>query len=274
VTTLRAGLIGFPLGNSRAPRIYQYWLSQHGISGTYEIVEVDEKEFETKLRQLVSDGWRGGSITMPHKETALAFADEASERALAIGSTNTLIFESGKIFADNFDGVGFITNLHQTAGTQFNSAKPALVFGAGGACRAVLHALLEEGVPEIRLVNRTRERAENLAERFGASVRVIDWNKAESAMPGAGTIVNSTSMGMNNNPPLPFELDRADDDAVVADIVARPQENAFLDMAEARDLTTVKGLGMLLHQAPPGFEAWYGVKPTVDDAVRDVMLVP
>jgi len=274
VTTLRAGLIGFPLGKSRAPRLYQYWLSQHGISDTYENVEVDEKSFETKLRQLLSDGWRGGSITMPHKETALAFADEASERALAIGSTNTLIFDSGRIFADNFDGVGFITNLRQTAGTHFNSAKPVLVFGAGGACRAVLHALLDDGVPEIRLANRTRERAVNLAERFGTRVRVIDWEKAETAMPGAGTIVNTTSMGMNKIPPLSFALDSADDDAVVADIVARPQETSFLDTAQARELTTVSGLGMLLHQAPPGFEAWYGVKPTVDDGVRDVMLAP
>ncbi len=272
MTTLRAGLIGYPLKHSRAPRLYQHWIRQYGIDGSYEIVEIDENEFETRLRQLVNDGWRGGSVTMPHKETALSLADEVSERAMAIGSTNTLIFESGKIIADNSDGVGFMKNLMHTAGKSFNPTKPALVFGAGGACRAVLHSLLDADIPEISIANRTHERAQSLAKRFGTKVRVVDWDKSESAMPGVGTIVNTTSMGMSTNPPLPFKLDLADDDAVVADIVARPTLNSFLDAAQARNLKTVSGLGMLLHQAPPGFEAWYGVKPTVDDAVRDVML--
>jgi len=269
---MRAGLIGYPLGHSKAHKLYQYWISKYDIAGTYELVEIEEREFETRLRQLVSDGWRGGSVTMPYKETALALADEKSERAMAIGSSNTLIFENGRIIADNFDGVGFLKSLRHTAGDQFNADKPVLVFGAGGASRAVLHSLLEAGVPEIRLANRTRERADNLATRFGAKVRVINCDKAESAMQGAGTIVNTTSMGMTKNPPLPFKLNQLDDDTVAADIVNTPQLTPFLSEAQARGLTIVKGLGMLLHQAPPGFEAWYGVKPTVDDAVRDVML--
>jgi len=272
LTSLRAGLIGYPLDHSKAHRLYQYWLSKHAISGTYEIVAVEAKELETRLRQLVSDGWRGGSVTMPHKVAALAIADDISERAHAIGSTNTLIFENGRIIADNFDGVGFLKSLNHTAGKQFNSDKPVLVFGAGGASRAVLHSLLDAGVPEIRLCNRTQDRAEALAQRFGTKVRVVEWSNAESAMPGAGAVVNTTSMGMNKNPPLPFKLDRIDDDAVAVDIVNTPQLTPFLDAAQTRGLTIVKGLGMLLHQAPPGFEAWYGVKPVVDDEVRDAML--
>lgn len=274
MTILRAGLIGYPLDHSKAPRLYQYWLALHGISGTYEKVEVDANEFEVKLRELISAGWRGGSVTMPHKETALALADESTDRAQAIGSTNTLIFDDGKIIADNFDGIGFITNVIQVAGTKFNPAKPVLILGAGGASRAVLHSLLDAGVPEVRLANRTRERAENLANRFGRAVRVVDWEKVESAMPGAGTLVNTTSMGMNTNPPLPFELTGADDDAVAVDIVSRPPVTPFLKKAQARNLVIVGGLGMLLHQAPPGFNAWYGIKPDVDDAVRNMMLAP
>jgi len=191
---------------------------------------------------------------MPHKETALALADEVTGRAQAIGSTNTLIFDNGQIIADNYDGVGFLKSLRQTAGTRFDTTKPVLVFGAGGASRAVLHSLLDAGVPEIRLTNRTPARAENLAERFnslfGIKVRVVDWHKAESAMSGAGTLINTTSMGMNKNPPLPFNLDQVDDDAVVADIVNTPQLTPFLVAAQTRDLLIVKGLGMLLHQAP------------------------
>ena len=272
MTLLRAGLFGFPLSHSRAHQLYQHWISRYHIDGSYELVAVNKEGFEAKIRQLAGEGWRGGSVTMPHKETALAIADRASDRALAIGSSNTLVFDNGEVFADNFDGVGFIQSVRDTAGAQFDPDRPVLVFGAGGAARAVLHALLEEGVPEIRLVNRTQQRADNLAGRFGANVKVIEWHNAEKVMRGAGTIVNTTSMGMSGNPPLPFKLDHADDDAIAADIVVTPQQTPFIQHAQERELTVVKGLGMLLHQAPPGFEAWYGVRPEVDDAIRDEML--
>ena len=226
------------------------------------------------MRRHVNEGWRGGSITMPHKETALALADDISDRALAIGATNTVVFNDGRILAENYDGVGFLQNLQTAVGDQFRSNAPALVLGAGGAARAVLHALLDTGLPEIRLCNRSRERADALAKRFGSCIKVVDWDKAEQAMPGAATLINTTSLGMVGNPPLPFALDSADGDAVVADIVSRPAVTPLMAAAQARRLTTVGGLGMLIHQAPAGFEAWFGVRPKVEKDVWDIMTAP
>jgi len=212
---------------------------------------------------------------MPHEETALALADEVTGRAQAIGSTNTLIFDNGQIIADNYDGVGFLKSLRQTAGTRFDPTKPVLVFGAGGASRAVLHSLLDAGVPEIRLTNRTPARAENQAERFnslfGIKVRVVDWHKAESAMSGAGTLINTTSMGMNKNPPLPFNLDQVDDDAVVADIVEHSAANSFPCGCTDSRFIDCQRTWHAVASGAPGFEAWYGIRPSVDDAIREVM---
>lgn len=274
MTVLKAGFYGYPLNKSKAPRLYRFWIKKYGIAGTYDPISVGPEAFEETLRKHVADGWRGGSITMPHKEIALTLADDVSDRARAIGATNTVIFRDGRIVADNYDGVGFLTNLKHEAGEQFDPAAPALVFGAGGAARAVLHALLDAGVPEIRLANRSRERAESLAKRFGRQIQVIEWTAAEEAMPGAATVINTTSLGMVGNPPLPFSLDRVDAGAVVADIVSRPAVTPLLAAAQARGLTTVGGLGMLLHQAPSGFAAWFGVRPEVDRDVWDVMTAP
>lgn len=268
----KTGIFGYPLAQSKAPALYQYWISLHGISGSYEAVRVSSDDLEQTLRTRVAQGWRGGSVTMPHKEAALSIADQATERARAIGSSNTLIFKDGEIIADNYDGVGFVENLRQTAGERFDASRPALVLGAGGASRAIIHALLGAGLPEVRLANRTSARAQALATQFGNRVRVIDWSASESAMPGAGLLVNTTSMGMKNNPSLPFSLTQADDGAVAADIVVSGALTAFLESARARELTVVEGLGMLLHQAPPGFEAWFGVRPEVNQQVHDVVL--
>jgi shikimate dehydrogenase len=275
MTILKTGIYGYPLDHSKAPRLYQHWISKYEVSGSYEAVRVAPDDFEETLRRHVNEGWRGGSVTMPHKVAALGIADEATDNARAIGSSNTLIFRDGRIIADNYDGVGFIENLRLTAGANFDPSKPGLVFGAGGAARAVIHAMLDAGLPELRLANRTREKAEELKDQFGDRVTVIDWNDSESALPGAATIVNTTSMGMKHVPPLPFSLDRADDGAVAADIIVSPLElTPFLRVAKARELTIVEGLGMLLFQAPPGFEAWFGVRPEVDDQVREIMSAP
>ena len=272
MSLLKAGIFGYPLNQSKAPALYQYWISLHAIAGSYEAVRVSPDDLEQTLRERVAQGWRGGSVTMPHKVAALSIADEATERARAIGSTNTLIFKDSLIIADNYDGVGFVENLRQTAGERFDASKPALVLGAGGAARAIIHALLDAGLPELRLVNRTRARAESLADQFGDRVQVIDWDATESAMPGAWLLVNTTSMGMKNNPDLPFSLAQADEGAVAADIVVSGALTAFLESAKARELPVGEGLGMLLHQAPPGVEAWYGVKPAVDQQVHDAVL--
>lgn len=211
---------------------------------------------------------------MPHKEATLTLADEVSARARAIGAVNTVMFEDGRIIGDNFDGVGFLTNLRARAAHRFDEHAPALVIGARGAARAILHALLDTDLPEIRLTNRSAARAATLAERFGRRIRLVDWEQAERAMPGAATIINTTSLGMVGYPPLPLGLAHADAHAVVADIISRPAVTPFLAEAQARGLFTVGGLGMLLHQAPRGFEAWFGVRPKVEEDVWAVMTAP
>lgn len=272
---LRAGVFGWPVKHSKSPRLHGHWLQKYGISGSYEHIECAPEDFETHVRALSADGWRGANVTIPHKEAALALADSSSDIARAIGAANTLIFmPDGKIHADNTDGYGFIENLRQGAGSAWVLARPAVVLGAGGAARAIIHGLLEAGASEIRLTNRTLARADALAGQFGERVRVISWEKAASALPGAGLIVNTTSLGMKGAPPLDLDLSGADDDAIATDIVYTPLVTGFLQAAMDRGLKTVDGLGMLLHQARPGFEAWFGTAPVVDEELRHLMLAP
>lgn len=271
----RAGVMGWPVEHSRSPRLHGYWLEKYGIAGSYEHLPTPPEKFASALRRLAEEGWRGANVTIPHKESALALAEEATDRARAIGAANTLLIgDDGRIRADNTDAFGFIENLKELAGASWNRTEPALVLGAGGAARAAIYALLEEGVPEIRLANRTAARAEALATVFGARVRPVDWSAAEAALPGAGLIVNTTSLGMAGQPPLTLDLSGAEDAAVTTDIVYTPLITPFLAAADARGLKTVDGLGMLLHQGRPGFGAWFGVDPEVDGALREVMLAP
>lgn len=272
---LRAGVIGWPIKHSKSPRLHGHWLQKYGVNGTYEHVETPPETFDQQVRALIADGWRGANVTIPHKEAALAVADDASEIAKAIGAANTLIFrDDGTIFADNTDGYGFIENLRQGAGTLWNAQAPAVVLGAGGAARAVIHSLLDAGASEIRLTNRTAARADDLADRFGPNVKTIPWDSVASALPGAGLIVNTTSLGMKGAPPLTIDLSAAPKTAIATDIVYTPLITAFLEAATAQGLKTVDGLGMLLHQARPGFTAWFGPTPEVDETLRSLMLAP
>lgn len=272
---LRAGVIGWPIKHSKSPRLHGYWLEKYGVNGTYEHVEIAPENFAKDVRALVTAGWRGANVTLPHKEAALALADETTEIAGAIGAANTLIFrDDGTILADNTDGFGFIENLRQGAGCAWNAHDPAVVLGAGGAARAVIHSLIAAGAPEIRLTNRTAARADELARRFGRKVKTIPWQAAASTLPGAGLIVNTTSLGMKGAPPLDLDLSAAPKTAVATDIVYTPLMTGFLEAANARGLAIVDGLGMLLHQARPGFTAWFGPTPEVDETLRSLMLAP
>ena len=271
---LRAGVMGWPIAHSKSPRLHGFWLRRYGIDGAYDPVPVPPGTFEEKLRRLIAEGWRGANVTIPHKEAALAAADEATPRARAIGAANTLVFgPGGLILADNTDAFGFLENLKDRA-PAWRPDRPALVLGAGGASRAVVHALFEAGAPEIRLANRTVARAEALAAAFGPRVRVLPFAEAGSHLAGAGLIVNTTSLGMKGAPPLELDLAGAPPDALATDIVYTPLVTPFLEAAAARNLAIVDGLGMLLHQARPGFAAWFGVEPRVDEALRKVMLEP
>lgn len=268
-----AAVIGSPVAHSRSPALHGYWLKRYGLKGFYIPMDVAQADLDSVLRTLPKMGFVGANVTIPHKEAILNIADVITDRAALIGAANTLIFrKDGKIQADNTDGAGFIANLRQNAPKWVPSMGPAAVFGAGGAARAVLAALIEVGVPEIRLANRTRARAEALRSDFGAKVHVYEWVQADAMIDGAATVVNTTSLGMTGKPDLLLPLGSLSPQAVVTDLVYTPLKTQFLIEAEERGATVVDGLGMLLHQAAPGFERWFGQRPEVDDLTRAAVL--
>lgn len=270
-----AGVIGSPVSHSKSPRLHGFWLRKYGINGHYVPIELSRETFEKGLRSLPVLGFRGVNITLPFKETALALADVITDRAALIGAANTLSFrKDGRIQADNTDGYGFIANLKQNVPNWQASDGPAMVLGAGGASRAVISALLAEGVPEIWLVNRTRNRADMLLEHFGARIRILDWTKITTEVANVTTLVNTTSLGMKGQPELQVDIGRISSGTLVTDIVYTPLRTRLLDEAAAKGCQTVDGLGMLLHQAVPGFEGWFGKKPQVDDELRQAVLAP
>ncbi|PRD37170.1 UNVERIFIED_CONTAM: aroE [Trichonephila clavipes] len=236
-------------------------------------MDIAQADLAEALRLLPRLGFVGLNVTIPHKETILGLADIVTDRAALIGAANTLIFrKDGRIHADNTDGAGFIANLRQNAPQWNPAAGPAVVFGAGGAARAVVAALIEVGVPEIRLANRTRPRAEVFRSDFGAKVTVHDWIQAGNMLEGATTVVNTTSLGMTGKPEFRVPLDAMEPGALATDLVYTPLRTQFLIEAEAAGATIVDGLGMLLHQAAPGFERWFGHRPEVDEATRQAVL--
>jgi shikimate dehydrogenase len=268
-----AGVIGHPIAHSRSPALHGFWLRRYGVKGHYIPMDVAPADLETTLRHLPKIGFVGLNVTLPHKEVILKIADVISDRAALIGAANTLIFrKDGKIHADNTDGAGFVANLRQNAPHWVPAAGPAAVFGAGGAARAVIAALIEVGVPEIRIANRSRPRAEALRADFGAKLVVYDWVQAANMLEGAATVINTTSLGMAGKPEFRVPLDAIEPGAVVNDLVYNPLKTTFLAEAEQRGATIVDGLGMLLHQAAPGFERWFGPTPAVDEATRQAVL--
>ena len=268
-----AGVIGSPVGHSRSPALHGHWLRSYGIRGFYIPMDVAQADLTQVLRTLPKLGFVGVNVTIPHKETVLSLADVVTDRAALIGAANTLIFRAdGRIHADNTDGYGFIANLRQNAPNWAPDLGPAAVFGAGGAARAVIASLIEVGVPEIRIANRTRQRAETLRQEFGAKLAVYDWVQAGNMVEDATTVVNTTALGMVGKPEFRVPLDGLSPRAVVTDLVYVPLRTQFLEQAALMGCTTVDGLGMLLHQAAPAFERWFGQRPEVDAATRAAVL--
>ena len=268
-----AGVIGNPVAHSRSPLVHGHWLKKYGIAGHYVPLHVETTELEQVLRTLPKMGFVGANVTIPHKEQIMEIADQVTDRATLIGAANTLIFRpDGSILADNTDGYGFLTNLHQSAPDWDPASGPAVVFGAGGASRAVIASLLEAGVPEILLSNRTRERADQFRNEFGSRIKVVDWVQVGNVVEQAALLVNTTSLGMVGKPRLRVPLDGLRKDTVVTDLVYTPLKTEMLQWAEDVGCTTVDGLGMLLHQAVPGFERWFGTRPEVDEDTREAAL--
>ncbi len=268
-----AGVIGHPVAHSRSPALHGYWLKRYGLKGHYIPIDIAPNDLPELIRTLPRLGFVGVNVTIPHKEAILQIADIITDRAALIGAANTLIFrKDGKIHADNTDGSGFIANLRQNAPHWQPNAGPAVVFGAGGAARAVIASLIEVGVPEIRLTNRTRARADGLRSDFGAQVVVQEWVQAVAQLGDAATVVNTTSLGMTGKPDFRAPLNALNPRALVTDLVYTPLKTQFLIEAEAMGCTVVDGLGMLLHQAAPGFERWFGQRPEVDEETRRAVL--
>lgn len=268
-----AGVIGSPIAHSKSPQLHGHWLRTHGLNGYYIPMDVARDDLENVLRTLPRMGFVGVNITIPHKEHALEIADLVTDRATLIGAANTLIFrKDGKIHADNTDGYGFIENLKQGAPDWKPGSGPAALFGAGGAARAVVASLLDAGVPEIWISNRTKARAENLRLDFGSRLQVVDWVQAGNMLDDAALVVNTSSLGMVGKSELRVPLDGLRPGTVVTDLVYSPLKTRLLQEAEAAGCVTVDGLGMLLHQAVPAFERWFGTRPQVDRAARAAAL--
>ncbi|MER8907814.1 shikimate dehydrogenase [Mesorhizobium sp. M0854] len=267
----KAFVTGHPIAHSRSPKIHGHWLAKYGIDGVYEAIDVAPEAFAEFLQALQAQGYRGGNVTIPHKEAAFALAARRDADAEQIGAVNTLWFENGELCGGNTDAHGFAANLDEYApGWAANG--PAVVLGAGGAARAVIHALKQRGVSDIRIVNRTLARAQELRDRFGAGVSAHNLAATGELLEDAGLLVNTTALGMHGNEGLSADPGRLPDRAIVTDIVYVPLETPLLATAKARGLRTVDGLGMLLHQAVPGFERWFGIRPEVTAELRQIII--
>ncbi len=254
-----AGVVGWPVAHSRSPLLHNHWLAKAGIDGAFVPLAVEPASFELAIRGLAACGFRGVNVTIPHKEAAFALCDTLDEAARRAGAANMLVFGPHGIAGSNTDGIGFLANLaaHGAA-----AAGPTLLLGAGGAARAIASAFLGIGV-RVCVANRSQARAASLAAAL-PGLQLLDWAHREQALGDFSLLVNTTSLGMQHQPPLEMDLSRATPGLVVADIVYVPLETPLLRQARARGLAAVPGLGMLLHQAVPGFEAWFGVRPEVD----------
>ncbi|MDP6927314.1 MAG: shikimate dehydrogenase [Rhodospirillales bacterium] len=266
-----AGVMGWPVSHSLSPRLHGFWLQAHKIDGAYLPLAVAPENLEAALRALPLMGFRGVNLTLPHKELALGIVDDIDKSAKRIGAVNTIVVnDEGALIGSNTDGFGFIENIRRAQPNWKADTGPVVILGAGGATRAICVALQEAGAEDITLMNRTREKAEKLSDEFDLNVR--DWQDRGAQLGGAALLINTTSLGTVGQTGLDLSLDALPRDALVCDIVYTPLETELLRAAEKRGNPTVDGLGMLLHQAPPGFAAWFGVEPEVTEKLRRFVL--
>lgn len=271
--TKKAFVTGYPVKHSRSPLIHGHWLKTLGIDGSYTAQEVAPENFPAFISALKegTSGFRGGNVTIPHKEMAFALADEPDALASELGAANTLWLEEGRLKATNTDGMGFTANLDERH-PGWDMTDCAVVLGAGGASRAILQALRNRGIGEIHVLNRTLDRARELADRFGDRIHAHSLEALPEVMKGAGLFVNTTSLGMDGSDVPEIDFSSMKTGAVATDIVYIPLMTPILAMAEAQGLAIVDGLGMLLYQAVPGFEKWFGRRPAVDETLRALVI--
>ena len=265
------GVIGYPVGHSLSPLIHNYWITRHGFDADYAALEILPGTLESSIGHMIEEGYAGFNVTIPYKQEIMALCDSVSDTAGLIGAVNTVVItENGHLKGMNTDSFGFVENIWKAMPHIDFSGRTALVLGAGGAARAVVHGLGRLGVTDIRITNRTRAKAEHIAATFPA--QVVDWHERESAADGAALLVNTTALGMDGQEALSFNLTHLPDSAIVCDIVYKPLQTVLLQEAAARGNPVVTGIGMLLHQARPAFKAWFGVMPEVDGTLQEMVL--
>jgi shikimate dehydrogenase len=264
-----AGLMGDPVMHSRSPLLHNYWLKHYGLAGSYVLLAIKPENLEPAIKALPALGFAGCNLTIPHKEAAMAMMDHVDPVAKRIGAMNCVVVgPDGRLSGFNNDGYGYIEGIREEHPDWRADTGPVVVIGAGGGARAVVSALCDAGAPEVRLINRTQERAERLAEEYGAPVKAHPWQDREAALSGAAMLVNTTSLGMDGQPPLDLALDRLSRHALVSDIIYIPKETPLLLQARLRGNPVSNGLGMLIHQARPAFKAWFGILPIVTPELR------
>lgn len=267
-----AGVFGWPASHSKSPALHGHWLKRYGIKGWYLPLPVRPEAFESVLEALPRMGFVGANVTMPHKAEAFRLSQEATPLARRLKAANTLTFREGRVFADNTDGFGFLENLRQAAPQWRADLGPAVVIGAGGASRAVIAALAEAGAPQIRLLNRTQANSEELQRDLDLPLKLLPMEKLSEALEGAALAVNATALGMAGGPPFDLDLSALPPGILATDLIYAPLRTPFLEAAERQGARIVDGLGMLLHQARPGFKAWFGREPEVDADLRRAVL--
>ncbi len=267
-----AGVMGWPVAHTRSPAIHNHWIAKHGLKGAYVQLPVQPEKLEAAIRGLPALGFAGCNITLPHKVNAMKLMDELTPAARHMAAINTIVVRpDGSLLGANNDGSGYIQSLRDANPAWRGDAGSALILGAGGAARAIVVGLLEEGAPEVRIANRTPERAQALANAFGPRVKVISWSERNDAMADVKLLVNTTTQGMHGQADLDVHLDALPASAMVSDAIYIPLETPLLEQARKRGHLTVNGLGMLLNQAVPAFEAWFGVRPEVTAELRAVV---
>lgn len=269
---MKAALIGHPVAQSKSQIIHEYWLKQHNIEGRYDLIDTPPEGLEQIVRRLVEEGYNGFNITVPHKEKIVTFCDELDDGAKQIGAVNTVHVKGGKLQGYNTDVAGFMQNLKSSIPDFDATGKTALVLGAGGAARAALYGLINSDIEKIILTNRTKEKAQTLQKDFGNVIEVVDWSEKENQNLKTDLLVNTTSLGMINNPPLEFDCDGLKEGAVVYDIVYNPLHTALLKNAKSKKYQIVTGIGMLLYQAAPAFKLWSDVAPSVTPELQELVL--
>ena len=267
---MKAGVIGHPIAHSKSPIIHTHWMNENNITGTYEVIDIAPEELESVVKQLIDKGYSGFNVTVPHKQSIIKLCDEIDGIAQQIGAINTVIIRDKKLFGTNTDAFGFIENI-KTKVTDFKGKK-CLVIGAGGASRAVLYGLLKEGVDHVFLTNRTLEKAQELQKIAPDKIDIVEWNNRSNGLDKIDIVVNTTSLGMTGKPPLEMDLSALPKNAVVNDIVYAPLMTDLLLQAESQGNDIVTGIGMLIHQARPAFEAWTGALPQVSVALEEKVL--